>query len=310
MISTAILCSGQGAQSADMFDLLAEAPEAGPVFLAAKQALDGVDPRDLVRRATSESIHQDKAGQVLCCTQAMAAWSVIGSALPRPLLVAGYSVGELSAWAVAGLLDADGLIQLAVQRALAMDRATVEPSGLTAIRGLTRETLQRICGAHGGFVAIINGVDQMLVGGTKAALVEINKDAVTAGAAHVTILPVTVASHTPLLAQASAEFRQTLSETHMPARLDAGIRLLSGIDGAPVFDVGLGADKLARQIQQTVDWASCMESCRAAGVMKIIELGPGNALIHLIREVMPDANAHSLAEFRTLAGFIHWATKA
>ena len=170
--------------------------------------------------------------------------------------------------------------------------------------------MQPICAAHGGFIAIVNGVDQFLVGGAKAALAEITNDAIAAGAVRTTALPVTVASHTPLLAQASAEFRQTLSTTPMPDTIPAGIRLLSGIDGAPAFDVKSGADKLARQIRQTVDWASCMEACRAAGVTKVIELGPGSALTRLMLEVMPDANAHSVAEFRTLAGFMHWATKA
>src|ERR1700724_3653647 len=135
MSGTAILCSGQGYQGAGMFDLLADTPEAGPVFKAAKLVLDGKDPRDLVREASNADLHADKVGQILCCTQAMAAWAVVGGKAPRPLVVAGYSVGELSAWGVAGLLDYRGVLDLAVQRAAAMDRATTEPSGLVAIRG-------------------------------------------------------------------------------------------------------------------------------------------------------------------------------
>jgi [acyl-carrier-protein] S-malonyltransferase len=69
--------------------------------------------------------------------------------------------------------------------------------------------------------------------------------------------------------------------------------------------VHAGADKLARQIQQTVDWA-CMESCRAAGVSKVVELGLGNALARLMHEFMPDGDVHSLSEFHSLAGFKHW----
>ena len=309
MISTAILCSGQGAQNAGMFDLLADAPEAAPVFLAAKRALGGQDPRDLVRRATDEAIHLDKAGQILCCTQAMAAWSVISSTLPRPPLVAGYSVGELAAWGVAGLLDPENILKLAVQRASAMDEATAEPSGLAAIRGLNRSTLQPICQIHGAFIAIINATDQMLVGGTKAALAKVIDDAEAAGAEHTTMLPVAVASHTPLLAKASAVFRQKLNAAPLPTKMPAGVRLLSGIDGAAVYDVQSGADKLARQIQQTVDWASCMESCRAAGIVRIIELGPGAALARLLREAMPASDVHSLCEFRSLAGFVRWVSK-
>jgi [acyl-carrier-protein] S-malonyltransferase len=68
----------------------------------------------------------------------------------------------------------------------------------------------------------------------------------------------------------------------------------------------MGADKLARQIQQTVDWAACMESCRAAGATKFVELGPGSALTRLMHEFMPDGDAHSLSEFHSLAGWKHW----
>jgi len=82
----------------------------------------------------------------------------------------------------------------------------------------------------------------------------------------------------------------------------------TGIDGAAVFNVRSGAAKLARQIQQTVDWAACIDSCRAAGVTKIIELGPGSALAHLVHEAMPYADVHSLSEFHSLAGFVQWAT--
>jgi [acyl-carrier-protein] S-malonyltransferase len=264
MSGIAILCSGQGYQGADMFNLLADAPEAGPVFEHARLVLGGEDPREFVRRATDEALNADKVGQILCCTQAVAAWAVLRAKVPRPIVVAGYSVGELAAWGVAGLLDYEGVLDLAVQRADAMDEATTQPSGLVAIRGLKRTTLDPICRTHGAYIAIVNGEDQMLVGGTRPALDAVIHDAQAAGAKHTTRLPVAVASHTPLLAGASDRFRQALTKARLPAAVPPDVRLLSGIDGAAVFDVRAGADKLARQIQQTVDWAACMQSCRAA----------------------------------------------
>lgn len=306
MIGTAILCSGQGGQNQAMFALLADAPAAAPVFQTAKHALGGTDPRDLVCDATSAAIHANKAGQILCCTQAMAVWAVLGDVVKRPVLVAGYSVGELAAWGVAGLLDAAAVIDLSVARATAMDAATTEPSGLAAIRGLTRAALEPICRAHDCFIAIINSADQMLVGGTRASLAGLVKEAAAAGAEHTTLLPVAVASHTPLLAAASTAFLRDVRATPMPA-LPAGIRLLCGIDGEAVFDVAAGAAKLASQIQQTVNWAGCMDSCHASGVSKVIELGPGAALAHMARESIPGVDAHSVSEFHSLSGFLNWA---
>jgi [acyl-carrier-protein] S-malonyltransferase len=306
MSGMAILCSGQGFQDAGMFDLLADTPEAGPVFKAAKFVLGGKDPRELVREASNGDLHADKAGQILCCTQAMAAWAVVSGKVARPLVVAGYSVGELAAWGVAGLLDYEGVLDLAARRAAAMDAATTQQSGLAAIRGLNRGALDAICRAHGAYVAIVNAADQMLVGGRSEALAAVIHDAQIHGAERTTMLAVAVPSHTPLLADASNRFRQALTKAHLPAKIPSGVRLLSGIDGATVFDVHAGADKLARQIQQTVDWAACMVSCRAAGVSKFVELGPGNALARLMHEFMPDGDVHSLSEFHSLAGFKHW----
>lgn len=309
MTRTAILCSGQGGQGRDMFALLADAPQAEPVFAAAKERLGGIDPRDLVRQQSDAAIHADRIGQILCCTQAMAAWSIMENIIAPPLLVAGYSVGELASWGVAGVMSPDQILDLAVARATAMDEATLEPSGLAAIRGLSRATLEPLCAAHGAFIAIINAADQLLVGGTHAALMALLPEAERAGALHCTMLPVAVASHTPLLASASAIFRQKLRDAKLGGRLRPDIRLLSGIDGMTVFSVSDGLDKLALQIRQTVDWQGCMESCRAAGVSKIIELGPGAALARLIREPIPAGDIHSLAEFHSRDGFLRWVAR-
>ena len=307
MIKTAILCSGQGAQSSGMFALLADAPAAEPVFQAAKRILDGVDPRDLVHRSTSEAIHADKIGQILCCTQAMAAWAVIGGVVPRPLMVAGYSVGELAAWGVAGFLAASDVLGLALERAAVMDAATTLPSGLAAIRGLSRGQLEPICEAHGCFIAIVNAADQMLVGGTQSSLSAVVDEATAAGAERTTMLPVAVASHTPLLTTASTSFARTLASAPDPQCGGPEHACSAGIDGAAVFNIANGLAKLARQIQSTVDWAACMDACRAAGISKVVELGPGAALARIARDSIPGVDAHSLSEFHTLSGFTAWA---
>ena len=308
MTGTAILCSGQGSQGAGMFDLLADAPEAAHVFKAARAALGGHDPRELVRQASADELHADKAGQILCCTQAMAAWAVLGEIIPRPLVAAGYSVGELAAWGIAGIFDAEDVIGLAAKRASAMDDATTQPSGLAAIRGLARHQLEPLCRAHHCHVAIVNGPDQMLVGGTHRSLEAFTKDAEAHGAQHAMIVPVAVASHTPLLHQASERFRDTLASAHVAGEVPSGVRLISGIDGEAVFDVSAGLDKLALQIKQTVDWTACMDACRGANVAKVLELGPGNALVRLIQGVMPDGEVHGLSEFRSLDGLKQWIT--
>ena len=306
MAHIVVLCSGQGAQNAGMFSLLANAPEAEPVFKAAQLVLRGKDPREVVQLATDDVLHENSIGQVLCCTQAMAAWAVIRDKLQDPIVVAGYSVGELAAWGVAGIIDEGQVLNLAAQRAEAMDAATLEPSGLLAVHGLQHRVLQTICIEHGAYIAIVNAPDRLIVGGTRKALDAVTRDVNSKNGSHVTPIPVGVASHTPLLREASLRFDGFLQREHLRCAVPMGVRLLSGIDGDSVFDVALGAAKLARQIQTTVNWMACMRTCSESGLSKAIELGPGRALARMMLDTQPDVDVRSILDFHSLAGLRDW----
>src|ERR1700733_4353236 len=99
----AILCSGQGRQHADMFSLTGDAPEASALFAHATTLL-GRDPRSLVRSAGEDALHQDRTAQLLCTLQALSAAAVLADLLPQRRCVAGYSVGEVAAWGITGLV--------------------------------------------------------------------------------------------------------------------------------------------------------------------------------------------------------------
>jgi [acyl-carrier-protein] S-malonyltransferase len=301
----AILCSGQGGQNGGMFDLCAEAPGAQAIFAAAASVL-GADPRDIVHRAEDDALHTNRLGQILCCTQALAVHATIGDLIPPPVVVAGYSVGELAAWGVAGVFDPGTVLRLAEQRATTMDEATHEPSGLLAIRGLSRGQVEALCQDQDAYVAIVNAADRLIVGGTNMALAQIAEQAVARGAQRTTRLPVAIASHTPMLDVASAAFARTLGEAPRSARIPNGVRLLSGIDGTPVFNLGAGLDKLARQMAQTVDWAACMDACLASNVDIALELGPGHALASMTQDRMPTLRVRGADEFRSLDGLRRW----
>ncbi len=89
-----------------------------------------------------------------------------------------------------------------------------------------------------------------------------------------------------------------------------GYRLLSGIDGETVWDMETGREKLARQIATPINWAACLESCRAAGAGRALELGPGTAMSRMAARVFPEGYARSTEEFRTLAGLRAWLSRA
>ena len=304
----AILCSGQGGQHPAMFDLVASCPEAEPLFIAAAEVL-GQDPRRFVREAAPADLFSNRAGQILCCTQALAMLSALGKAWPARTVIAGYSIGELAAWGCAGAVDGPGILRLAQRRAVAMDAAAPSDGGLAAIVGLRRPTLEPILARHAVSIAIVNDVDSFVVGGRRAGLDAACQEAASRGAKHIVTLPVAVPSHTPLLREATEQFRAVLRAAS-PRLPGAGHRLLSGIDGDTIYDIETGIDKLARQISTTIDWAACLESCRSAGAVAALELGPGTALSRMASPLFPDGHVRAVDEFRTLTGLRSWLKRA
>jgi [acyl-carrier-protein] S-malonyltransferase len=304
----AVLCSGQGGQHPAMFDLVADCPEAEPVFAAAAAVL-GRDPRSFVKEATPADLFSDFSGQILCCTQALAAWASLGTVRPARAVLAGYSIGELAAWGCAGALNELSTLRMAQRRAAMMDAAAPSDSGLAAITGLRRPVIEPILARHALSIAIVNDVDSFTIGGPRTALRAACEEAAACGAKRTVTLPVTVPSHTPLLSKATEQFRVTLREAS-PRLPRAGYRLLSGIDGETVLDIETGTDKLARQISTTINWAACLESCRSAGALAALELGPGTTLSRMASTLFPDGRARAVDEFRSLAGLRTWLQRA
>jgi len=300
----AILCSGQGSQHSGMFDLFADCPAAEPVFIAATEQL-GKDPRHFVRDAAPEVLFADRAGQVLCCTQALAAWAGLDKARPVQAVIAGYSVGELAAWGCAGVLDISATLRLAQRRAAVMDTVAPRDSGLAGIVGLRREVLEPILLQHDTAIAIINDKDSFVIGGHGAALDACCREAIARGATRAVRINVSIPSHTKLMAEAVQPFSVALRQVTL-RQPQATYRLLSGIDGGAVHDVEAGCDKLARQICSPVDWAACLESCREADVKSVLELGPGTALSRMAAGSFPTGRVRSTEEFRSVAGLRTW----
>ena len=300
----AILCSGQGAQHRDMFALTGTAPAAGPVFAAAAAHLDGVDPRDFVRAADEAALFSNHAGQVLCCTQAMAAWAALGGMTGATAIIAGYSVGEVAAWFCAGSLDVAQTLELVALRARVMDAAAAgQRAGLAAIVGLRRERLDPMLRETGCEIAIVNAPDSVVAGGSDTGLQAFCAQARVAGATRVVRLRVAVPAHTSLLLPAVAGFRAALAAASPRSPCHA---LLSGLDGDRVRDLAEGCDKLARQIADTIDWAACLSRCEEAGTPAMLELGPGRVLACLASAAVPQAEARALEEFQGLDGVRDW----
>lgn len=301
-MTLAILCPGQGGQHAAMFARLADHPEA-TALLTQAGALLGMPARDV---AATDARFRNAIAQPLVCSGALAHWLALRDTLPPPVVVAGYSAGELAAHAVAGSYDAATCLSLSMRRAASMDAASPADGALMALLGLDRNVVDALSRDHGVFVAIVNGEDHFVLGGRRPALQALQADAEARGARTVS-LPVCVPAHTPLLDGAAAAFATALRATPIrPPRL----RVLAGIDGRSVVNVEHVVQSLATQICQTVQWQRVMQQAVEHGARVFLELGPGSALSRRTRELHPQLQARSVEDFHTLEGVVEWVRSA
>jgi [acyl-carrier-protein] S-malonyltransferase len=302
-MSLAILCSGQGAQHPAMLDMIADHPDANNVIKAGEAVL-GFQLRDAL--AQRDEMFRNAIAQPLICFAQLAIWSALRQDAPKPAAFCGYSVGELGAYACAGALDAAGLARIAGARAALMDKAAAAAhGGLLAVQGLRRDEVARLCAGQRAWIAIAIGAEEFVVGGEDAALAILNK-AFSEHGAKLTPLKVGLASHTPLLGEAVLPFRALLETSSLTA---PATPVVAGIDAAWVVRRDAAIDKLALQLDRTIEWAGCLDMLYERGCRVLLELGPGRALARMAQARFPDVDARAVDDFRSLGGVISWLSR-
>ena len=111
-MSLALLCPGQGVQHAEMFERVRDLPAARHILDLASTVLG----RDVFSAAGAEDRFDNAQAQPLLCAASLAQWQGLRDCVPAPTLIAGYSIGELAAHAIAGSFDAATCLALAAQR--------------------------------------------------------------------------------------------------------------------------------------------------------------------------------------------------
>jgi [acyl-carrier-protein] S-malonyltransferase len=302
-MSLAILCSGQGAQHPAMLDMIAVHPAAMEVIKAGEAEL-GFHLRDvLVQR---DEIFRNAIAQPLICLTQLALWTALRQDAPKPVAFCGYSVGELAAYACAGALDAAGLARIATARAALMDQAAAATrGGLLALQGLHRDEVARLCAGQRAWVAIAIGEEEFVIGGEDGALAKLGNE-FSARGAKLTRLKVGLASHTPLLSDAVQPFRALLNASSMTA---PATPVVAGIDAAWVMRRETAIEKLALQLDRTIEWAGSLDMLYERGCRVFLELGPGRALARMTQARFGDVDARAVDDFRSLDGVSSWLAK-
>ncbi|MGP5227012.1 MULTISPECIES: ACP S-malonyltransferase [Arthrobacter] len=279
----AIVCPGQGSQTPGFLEPWLEVPGVAE-HLARLSELTG---RDLVAHGTvsDEATIKDTAvaQPLIVAAGLIAARALLGEAglsqLPTSTVLAGHSVGEITAAALANALpEADAMVFVR-ERANAMaEAAAVTPTGMAAVLGGDPEEVAATLAAFGLTAANANGGGQTVAAGTREQI-----DALVASPpAKARVMPLKVAGafHTKHMAPAVGTLQDLLPSLH-PA--DPAVTLLSNYDGGAVSDGAANLSSLVAQVSRPVRWDLCMETMAAEGVTGILELPPAGTLVGLAR---------------------------
>lgn len=269
-----LLAPGQGSQTPGMLRPWLDLPGARDRLELWSKATR-LDLARLGTTASAEEITDTAVTQPLVVATALLAYCQLP---PRTVtadtIVAGHSVGELAAAAIAGVIGYDDAVYLAAVRGAEMAKAcALEPTGMSAVLGGDeRQVLARLAELD-LTPANRNAVGQIVAAGRIEALAELAAD--PPPRARIRALPVAGAFHTRFMASAQDAVSKAIAGITVS---EPTCTLLSNYDGQPVRSGRDAIDKLAAQVTRPVRWDLCTETVRAAGVSMVAELPPAGTL--------------------------------
>ena len=275
---------GQGAQfvgmGKDLYDNSAEAKE---LFEKANDIL-GFRITDIMFSGTDEELKQTKVTQPAVFLHSVILAKVLGSDF-QPAMVAGHSLGELSALVAIGSIQFEDGLKLVSARALAMQEACeAEPSTMAAILGLEDDAVEKVCEEVDGVVvaANYNCPGQLVISGTIPAVKNACEKLTEAGAKRAMVLPVGGAFHSPLMEPAREKLAAAIEATEFET---PSCPVYQNVTASAVIDPSQIKNNLIAQLTASVRWTQTMQNMVAAGCTSATEVGPGRALQGMFKKV-------------------------
>jgi [acyl-carrier-protein] S-malonyltransferase len=297
----ALIFPGQGSQHVGMGQRLAQVSKAArDVFKRADEVLD----RNLSKlcwegpeEELESTINQQPASFVTSIAWLEALkerWAALDRKL-EPYLFAGHSMGEFTAAVAAGSVEFDEGLMLVKERGVLMEKAGREnPGGMASIIGLSEEEVTAICAeaAKDGYVGLAtsNCEGQNVISGYLKPLNVAMQLAEKARARKVVRLPISIGSHSPLMAKASEGMNALLQKIHMR---DPEHPMVGNVNAELLETQTEIYGELRDQLTHGVRWQKSVEEMRDQGANMFMEVGPGNVLTRLVRRI--DYNLNSLA---------------
>lgn len=253
--------------------------------------ISGLDLARLGTTATAEEITDTAVTQPLVVATTLLAHAELAKrGLPATTVVAGHSVGEIAAYAIAGVIKADDAVRLAAVRGAEMAKAcALEATGMSAILGGDEaEVLERL-EALELIPANRNAVGQIVAAGAVSALEKLAED--PPAKARVRQLATAGAFHTHFMASALDGYAAAAAEVEAA---DPSTMLLSNVDGQPVTSGKDAMAKLVAQLTRPVRWDLCTETLRKLDTTAIVEFPPAGALAGIAKRELRGVAIHAV----------------
>jgi len=282
-VRCALVFPGQGSQRAGMLDAVPELESLGRLLDAA-EALSDLELSKIAREGDPADLADTRIAQPLLYLADWAWGFTLLESGVEPFALAGHSLGELAALAVAGVFSAEAGLELVVERSKLMAAtAAATPGGMSAVLGMDSATISAtIEGIEGVWVANDNAVAQVVISGTHEGLDTASAALLEAGARKVVPLAVSGPFHSPLMEPARVAFERILLGTDF---CDAAIPVLQNTDPTPETDAERIRERLINQITSPVRWTETMAALASGGPITLIESGPGSVLTGLAKRV-------------------------
>lgn len=285
-----MLAPGQGSQTPGMLAEWLELPGAAD-RLAAWSQISGLDLAQLGTSATAEEITDTAVTQPLVVATTLLAYDELARrGLPTQTVVAGHSVGEIAAYAIAGVITPDDAVRLAAVRGAEMAKAcALEPTGMSAVLGGDEAEVLARLEALELVPANRNAAGQIVAAGSVSALEKLAED--PPAKARVRQLATAGAFHTHYMASALDGYAAAAEQV---SAADPTTTLLSNFDGQPVTSAADAMEKLVAQLTRPVRWDLCTETMRKLNTSAIVEFPPAGALTGIAKRELRGVATHAV----------------
>ncbi len=280
----AYIFPGQGAQFTGMgLDLYNNSQMAHELFEKANEIL-GFRITDIMFEGTADQLKQTNVTQPAIFLHSVILAKVLGNSF-QPEMVAGHSLGEISALVAAGVLSFEDGLQLVSKRAEAMQKACeIMPSTMAAVLGLEDQIVEEVCDAVDGVVvaANYNCPGQLVISGEVSAIETACELLKEKGARRALVLPVGGAFHSPMMEPAREELAAAIKATKFN---EPTCRVYQNVPAKAITTALEIKENLIKQLTAPVKWTQSIQSMIADGGTQFIEVGPGKVLQGLMRKI-------------------------